>query len=185
MARKDRERWDQRYAAPGSDLDKGPNPLLVRHAPPSFPGIRALELACGLGHNAIWLAKHRYTVDAVDISLEALRRARAALGRQGLAGVNFIAADLDHFALPAYAYDLVVVFRFLDRGLFPAIRAHVRPGGWVIYQTLNVRHLDRVPDCSPDHVLHLGELPRHFPGWTVLEADDGPYMSAIVARKPG
>jgi hypothetical protein len=55
----------------------------------------------------------------------------------------------------------------------------------VIYQTLNVRHLDRTPDCDPDHMLQLGELPRHFPGWTVLVASDDGDLGAIVARRPG
>jgi tellurite methyltransferase len=185
MARSDRERWDQRYATPGNDLKKGPNELLMSHAPPPRPGARALELACGLGHNALWLAEQGYTVDAIDISLTALRRARAEMVRRGLSGVNFVVADLDHFVLPVCAYDLVCVFRFLDRSLFPAIRARVRPGGLVIYQTLNVRHLDRAPDCHPDHVLQLGELPRHFPRWTLLVVSDGGYMGAMVARKPG
>jgi tellurite methyltransferase len=185
MAHTDRQRWDRRYATPGEHLKKEPNDVLIRHVPPPRPGARALELACGLGHNALWLAEQGYVVDAIDISLAALHSARAEMNRRGLSGVNFIVADLDHFALPVYAYDLVCVFRFLDRSLFPAIRERVRPGGLVITQTLNVRHLDRSPDCCVDHMLQLGELPRYFPGWTVLEADDGPYMSGIVARKPG
>ena len=188
MARSDRERWDRRYAAPGPDRPKEPNPLLLAHTPPAHasrsPGARALELACGLGHNAIWLAGQGYTVDALDISLAGLRRARAAMLRQGVRGVNFIAADLDHFALPVYAYDLVIVFRFLDRALFPAIRSRVRPGGRVIYETFNVRHLERMPDCSPHHVLQLGELPRYFSDWNVLAASDEGMTSGIVAQKP-
>lgn len=183
MARSDRERWDRRYATPGDHLQKEPNELLIRHVPPQ-PGARALELACGLGHNARWLAEQGYTVDAIDISLMALRRARADLHRRGVANVNFIVADLDHFPLPLYAYDLVCIFRFLDRRLFPAIRDRVRPGGLVITQTLNTGHLDRCPDCCADHVVRVGELPDYFPGWIVLEARDDEFMSALVARKP-
>ena len=53
MAHSDRERWDQRYTAPLTRLKKKePGALLVRHAPPPYPGIRALELACGLGHDS-------------------------------------------------------------------------------------------------------------------------------------
>jgi tellurite methyltransferase len=184
MARSDRERWEQRYATPGEHLQKEPNELLIRHVLPQV-GARALELACGLGHNARWLAEHGYTVDAIDISLIALRRAHAELRRRGVSGVNFIVADLDHFSLPVYAYDLVCVFRFLDRRLFPAIRERVRPGGLVITQTLNVGHLERCPDCSADHMVQLGELPDYLPGWTIIEARDDQYMSALVARKPG
>ena len=183
MAHSDRERWDRRYATPSDHLQKEANELLIRHVPP-LTGGRALELACGLGHNARWLAEHGYTVDAIDISLIALRRAHDDLRRRGISGVNFIVADLDHFPLPVFAYDLVCVFRFLDRRLFPAIRDRVRPGGLVIIQTLNTGQLARNPDCCADHMAQLGELPGYFPGWTILEARDDQYMSALVARKP-
>jgi len=185
MAQSDRERWDQRYANPITSPKQGPTPLLIRHAPPSYPGIRALELACGLGRNALWLAEQGYQVDAIDISHEALRRAYREMLRRGLSGrVHWIQADLDHFPLPRYDYDLVYVFRFLDRRLFPAIRARVRPGGLVIYQTLNIRHREQFPNTHPDHMLEPGELPGYFPGWTVLEADDEGSYSLFAGRKP-
>lgn len=179
MAQTDRLRWDERYINANKDLTgQKPAELLIRHAPRS--GTRALELACGLGHNALWLAEIGYRVDAIDISFEALHRARAEMLRRGLTGVQFIAADLDHFPLPRYDYDLVVVFRFLDRRLFPAIRERVRPGGLVIYQTLNVR---REGMCA-EHTLQLGELPHYFPGWIVLEAADDGFYSLFAGQKP-
>lgn len=184
MARTDRERWEQRYADPCGSLKKGPHEFLMRHAPPPRPGSRALELACGLGHDALWLAARGYRVDAIDISAEALRRARAAMQQRGLSSVTFIQADLDHFPLPVHAYDLVTVFRYLNRDLFPAICARVRPGGLVIYQTLNVRRLERNPATNPDHMLALDELPRYFPGWTVLDAGSDGYLSHFAGRKP-
>jgi tellurite methyltransferase len=185
MAYTDRERWDRRYHEPRRSLKhKRPNDLLVRFAPPPRPGIRALELACGLGHNALWLAAQGYTVDAIDISLTALRRARHEMLRRGLNGVNFIQADLDHFPLPDYAYDLVYVFRFLDRDLFPSIRERVRPGGIVIYSTLNVYQQSRRRMIAPEHILTPGELPRFFPGWDMLEAGDDDGRSHFAGRKP-
>lgn len=184
MTHRDRTRWDERYSDPIASLKKGPSPLLMRHAPPAYPGCRALELACGLGHNALWLAEQGYQVDAFDISHTALRRAHAERRRRAVTGVHFVVADLDEFTLPQYAYNLVYVFRFLDRALFPAIRARVRPGGRVIYQTLNERHLDRNPNGTPDHVLQIGELAGYFPGWDVIEVDESGYMSAFVGRKP-
>jgi len=185
MAKSDRERWDRRYADPIARLKKrGPNPLLVRHALPVRPGGRALELACGLGRNAIWLAGQGYRVDAIDISLEALRHARAEMQRRNVSGVNFILGDLDHFPLPDIPYDLVVVFRFLDRALFPTIRDRTRPGGLVIYQTFNLRRLELHPTFSQEHLLRPGELAGFFPGWTILEATDEGDTSSFVGRKP-
>jgi tellurite methyltransferase len=181
MSQADRERWDYRYANPGADLKKGPHALLMRYASPPQPHSRALELACGLGHDALWLAGQGYTVDAVDISREALRQARTEMQRRGLRGVNWIQADLDNFPLPEFDYDLVYVFRFLDRALFPAISTRVRPGGLVIYETVNVRRQDSMRE---EHMLQLGELPGYFPGWTVLQADDRRFLSSFVGRKP-
>ncbi len=183
MAQRDRERWERRYADPSRHPQRGANPFLVRNAPPPQPGRRALELACGLGRDALWLAAQGYTVDALDISLTALRRARAEMLRQGLR-VNFLLADLDHIPLAPYPYDLVYVYRFLDRRLFPAIRDFVRPGGVVIYETLNVRRLEESPETSPDFLLGLDELPTYFPGWEVLEAGDDAATSRFAGRKP-
>ena len=184
MAQTDRERWDPRYADASHKLRRGPHPFLTRHAPPAVAGSRALELACGLGRDALWLAAQGYTVEALDISVGALRLARTEMLRRGLHGVNFIAADLDVFPLPRHAYDLVCVFRFLDRRLFPAIRDCVRPGGVVIYETLNVRRLDESPETSPERMLELDELPGHFPGWTVLETGSEGSSSYFAGRKP-
>lgn len=181
MAQQDRIRWNERYT--GADLNqrlrtKKPSDLLVRHMPP--PGSRALELACGLGHNALWLASQSVRVDAIDISIEALRQAQTEMLQRGVTGVQFIAADLDHFPLPRYPYDLVYVFRFLDRRLFLAIRERVRPGGTVIYQTMNIRR----QGVRAEHALQIGELPSYFPGWIVLESADEGETSWFVGRKP-
>jgi SAM-dependent methyltransferase len=182
MAQSDRARWDARYAEPNeSCFPKRPHRLLVRYAPSA---VRALDLACGLGQDALWLAERGCRVDAIDISFVALRQARHEMRRRGLSGVTFIQADLDQFVLPRAAYDLVCVFRFLDRRLFPAIRNSVRPGGVIIYETLNTGHLERNPDAGPDRMLRRGELPGYFPGWQVIEATDDAHMSAFVGRKP-
>ena len=135
MAQSDRDRWDRRYANPSErKLKDAPDALLVRHTPPAAPGARALDLACGLGHNAIWLAEQGYEVDAFDISEVALRHARRDMLARGVR-VNFVAVDLDRFVLPKRTYDVVCVFRFLDRALLPEIRDRVRPGGVIVYQT--------------------------------------------------
>lgn len=184
MSQSDRERWDQRYAAPRRGFTKGPHAILKQYAPPAHPGSRALDVACGLGREALWLAAHGYTVDALDISLRALRQARAEMQQRGLAGVYFIAADLDHFPLPRREYDLVTVFRFLDRRLFPAIRARVRPGGMIIYQTLNIHWANEHPTTNPAHMLQPGELPGYFSGWTPIWTADDEQVSTFVGVKP-
>src|SRR5262245_52724677 len=142
MSSSDRERWEAKYAEKALPGHLAPDDWLIEESTGMPPG-RALELACGLGHNAIWLATQGWQVDAVDISPIGLACA-AALGQRHSAHVNWIAADLDDFTPESAAYDLVVVFRFLDRLRLPRIvEQALRPGGRLIYETFAASHLAR------------------------------------------
>ena len=137
----------------------------------------ALDLACGVGQNAIWLARQGLTVDAVDISPVGIERGRASAAQAGVS-VNFILADLDVWSPQPDCYDLVIGFRFLNRALWPRLRIALRPGGWLIYQTYNVRKLlhagNSAAEFPAEYLLALGELQDTFADWRILEAgDDG------------
>src|SRR5579883_995154 len=118
--------WDQHYSDP-ANLDFTPAPLLVEVADQLPPG-RALDLACGAGRNAIFLASLGWKVTAVDRSTVAIR-----LLRERAAGLTIDArvADLEAggFVIEPSGYDLICDFHYLQRDLFPAIREGVRPGG--------------------------------------------------------
>jgi hypothetical protein len=88
-------------------------------------------------------------------------------------------------------YELVSVFRFLERQLFPAIREATAPGGFVIYETFHERNREtgRKP-TSTAHLLATGELMRAFEGFEILIARDavereGRFYSQLLARRPG
>src|SRR5258708_33029292 len=119
MSASDRKRWDEKYQAKPVPDSLVPDAWLIEQTSNLQPG-RALELACGLGHNAIWLAQQGWTVDAVDVSPVGLANAEK-LAHNVAAHVNWIAADLDEFIPQLQTYDLVLVFRFLDRGRMPGI----------------------------------------------------------------
>jgi len=92
------------------------------------------------------------------------------------------------FPLPAAAFDLLVVTRYLQRDLFPSLRGAVRPGGCVIYETFTVRQRELgVGPTSPDHLLAPGELRALFAGWDVLfdeEVTAPEAVARMVARRP-
>jgi len=146
-----------------------------------------LDLACGWGQNALWLAEQGYEVDAVDISGVALARGREEAARRGLR-VRFIQADLDDYRLPVAAYDLIVVFYYLERRLIPDLRAALRPGGLLVYETFNQAIRTLRPEIQPRYLLEAGELQRLFAGWEMLDHHDGrpgkEMASGIVARRP-
>ncbi len=186
MSGEDRERWDAIYYQRALQGYPPPEALLVAYAPIPQPPPRriALDLAAGMCQNALWLAEQGYLVNAMDISRVALERGRAEMAMRNLRNVNFVVADLEAVSLPEEVYDLVCCFRYLQRGLFPQIRATVRPGGMVIYQTYNVRRLESRPDMNRAYLLEPGELPSYFPGWEVLHDEDVGDVSRFVGRKP-
>ena len=140
-------------------------------------------MACGMGQNALWLAERGYRTTAIDISPVALARGKAEAEARGLT-VNFVQADLDNYTPPQEAFDLVVVFRFLNRRLLPAIEASLRPGGWLFYRTFNTRRLEKDPDIAPEYLLEVGELAQAFSGLELVESKDEGEVSYAICRRP-
>ena len=102
-----REEWDRRYAERELVWSATPNRMLVAEAGDLPPG-RALDLACGEGRNAVWLAELGWDVVAVDFSRVAIEKARRTAAEAGVA-VEFVCGDLLEYVPERAAYDLVVV----------------------------------------------------------------------------
>lgn len=186
MAADDRVRWDENYRAAMGKPYPPPNPLLFEFTPPVQPdeGRRALDLACGRGQNGLWLAAQGYTVDLIDISRVALLRAQEEAGRRGLKHINLIPADLDTYEFEPDSYDLICVFRYLNRDLFPVLRAAVRAGGRILYETFNTRYQQVQPVEHVEYLLRAGELAGTFADWRIAANQDDGTLSRIVAIKP-
>ena len=186
MSAKDRVRWDKIYQQRSQDPYPAPNPLLLQYAPPASEDSRltALDLAGGLGQNALWLAEQGYSVDLMDISRVALQQARTEMTIRNIRNINLLQVDVDDIELKKESYNLVTVTRYLKRDLFPEIMASVIPGGRVIYDTFNVRYLEHVPEFNRAFLLQLGELRGFFSEWTILYEDEADHNSHIVAVKP-
>jgi len=104
----DRDQWNERYG--GDDLvwTSTPNQFLVSEVS-EFPVGRALDLACGEGRNAVWLAERGWTVTGVDFSPVGLAKAnRLAQSRQ--VDVQWIASPVEAWIPPPDGFDLVAVF---------------------------------------------------------------------------
>lgn len=186
MSVEDRVRWDNIFRKRARAPYPAPDPFLLQYAPPAHkPTLRALDLAGGVGQNGLWLAEQGYEVDVMDISRVALKRALAEMGMRNLRRVNLLQMDVDALELKAAEYDLVCVFRYLKRSIFPAIKAAVRPGGRVIYETFNLHYLDIVPEFNRDFLLEEYELESFFSDWRVLFVEDAGHVSRIVALRPG
>lgn len=189
--------WDPNLAVasgPASVRLWQPNHFLVealeRIASDEVRNGLALDVACGSGRDAVFLALRGFNVEAIDVLPDALSRAQDLARRSGVS-IRTGVQDLDRDpTLPKGQCHLVVVFRFLQRSLFSALRDAIRPGGYMIYETfheLNAK-TGRKPQ-NPAHLLSNGELARAFEGFDMLilrEAHerDGRFFSSVMARKP-
>lgn len=185
-----RRHWDKRYR--DGHLPRSASALLRRWLP-QLPGGAALDVACGTGRNALLLAEHGWRVVGIDISPVALRIARTAAAEHGLK-LDLLAANLEDWPLPAARFDLVCVFRFLDRPLCPRFAAALKPGGVVIYETFTIDQRRYAGGPRADAMLlQPGELPTLFPDLDPLEhtegvviEDDRPRaLAGFVGRKTG
>ncbi len=133
MSRAEREKWDERYRSGAYEDRTHPTALLAEWIA-RLPRGRALDVACGAGRNALYLAANDYAVDALDISAVGLERARQDAGHRGLA-VNWLCGDLEETpddVLPHGPYDLIVWVRYVNHALLPHLAARLRSGGHLV-----------------------------------------------------
>jgi 2-polyprenyl-3-methyl-5-hydroxy-6-metoxy-1,4-benzoquinol methylase len=103
----EREDWNVRHGEAGLLFGAEPNRFLVAEVAELRPG-RALDLACGSGRNAVWLARQGWSVVGVDYADVALGQARVLAAERGVE-VDWIEADVREWEPPARSFDLVVV----------------------------------------------------------------------------
>lgn len=146
----------------GSDMMdgniRGPSRLLVDFIP-SLPVGRALDIACGEGRNAIYLAGKGFDVDAVDISDAALNKGRAAVGSLM---INFVAADLEAFQIPENSYDLIINFNYLQRSIVPDIKKGLKAGGYIVFETYTLEQQQFGRPFNTEFLLKPNELLTMF-----------------------
>lgn len=134
--------WDARYTALADQIPDGaPNSVLTDCAANLTPGT-ALDIGCGVGADALWLASHGWSVTALDVSQVALDRAAARSTSAGV-DVNWVCARLEDILLPPNGFDLVTAhypaLRHAEgRDAQRALLSAVAPGGTLLV----VHHAD-------------------------------------------
>jgi SAM-dependent methyltransferase len=103
----DSSAWDERYTGDELVWSVEPNRFLVREVEALPPG-RALDLACGEGRNAVWLAERGWDVTGVDFSKVGLDKARRVADARGVS-VKWERADVTEYAPAPERFDLVIV----------------------------------------------------------------------------
>ena len=184
--------WDDKYRERQALPEREPSGFLVENAGLLPPGGRALDVAMGSGRNAVYLASLGFEVTGVEISPvgceQALESARSAGVR-----IEAVCADLETWAVPESAFEVVIDFNYLQRDLCPRLAAALGRGGVLVFETFTTEQ--RQFGWGPKHdgfLLQPGELRELFPGLEVLayregvrETDRGMRAAAgLVARRP-
>lgn len=194
MAEIDRLHWEDRYTSGHAPVHAAPNRWLAAQAPylqlledGAAAPLQALDVACGAGGTLLWLAARGWSVTGVDISAAALALAQHQLAAAGLLDhAVLIEADLDTWRPLAASCDLLTCFNFLDRRLWPSLRAAVRPQGLICFSTYHRGRLIERPHTNPDHLLAPGELAALVSdwGWRLLARQHNERSEAVLAQRP-
>lgn len=162
--------WEERYRS-GHDAEEGAATALVVEMANKFaPGI-AVDLACGAGRNALYLAERGWAVSAVDGSetaIELLGRRAAARGLNVQTRVANLTAE--DFGMAPDTFDLVLIAYYLQRDLFAKAKRAVKPGG--VFTA--IVHTPEAGEKWTEKRARPGELRAFFAGWEILWDYEGP-----------
>lgn len=178
----DREHWDARYASygPASAGEVGPPPAFLPNEA-SFPTAgTAIEVACGRGRGAVWLATRGMRVTALDVSPIAINFARTLAAEAGVGdSCRFETADLDHGLPSGPRVDLVLCHMFRNPLLDVALVGRLKPGGLIAIAQLSEVDVGPGPHRGP-----VGDLRRRFGHLELVAFDEGDGQAALLARSP-
>jgi SAM-dependent methyltransferase len=165
-----------------------PSAWLTSHRRLLPAGGDALDLACGSGRNAMWLAEQGFRTLAVDRNESALETLSQEASQRQLS-LRTQTVDLENgqpFLQPD-TFDLIVVVHYLHRPLFPSIVTALRAGGVLVYETFTRAQAARGKPTNPAFLLETGELLALVRPLDVLATREGDYegrmVASVVARR--
>jgi 2-polyprenyl-3-methyl-5-hydroxy-6-metoxy-1,4-benzoquinol methylase len=128
---------------------------------------KALDLACGLGANALLLAEHGLDTHAWDISSVALKKLQLFALKKHL-NLSTKQVVIKANILPKNTFDVIIITRFLDRSLTNEIMESLKMGGLLFYQTYVKDKIDSNGPSNPNFLLARNELLRLFKPLTLV-----------------
>jgi 2-polyprenyl-3-methyl-5-hydroxy-6-metoxy-1,4-benzoquinol methylase len=155
-----------------------------------IPRGRTLDIACGKGRNALFLARQGFDVVAIDISAIALEEGRRRAREKSLS-ISWQQSDLEPIRLPENSFDLVINFNYLQRSLIRQLKGALKSGGHVIFETYLIDQKSIGHPKNPDYLLAHNELLDYFRDFRVLyyregkfrDGDEPSFRAGILARK--
>jgi hypothetical protein len=184
--------WDLKYEQGLPSLTI-PDPFFITayktFAEGRFPsGRTALDVAGGLGRHALWLAARDWQVSVVDVSAVAMTTLRQEAERRNLK-LDLFAIDAPEYDFKAKKYDLIVLFYYLNRTVFPRIVSALQPGGLLICKMATHWDFETAVPNAVNWQLQKNELVELLPELRVLDHRERPVRDRgvveFVGAKPG
>lgn len=170
-----------------SENDRQPARFLVDHVD-LLPVGKVLDIAMGSGRNAVYLASRGFEVEGIDISEAAVQNA-CRLAKERNTTIETQVADLEqNYRIPPNYYDVIICFNYLQRSLIPQIRAGLRAGGVVVYETFIIDQIKFGKPRNPDFLLEYNELLKMFCNFRCLRYREGIFdnqkaIASLLAEK--
>ncbi len=165
------QKWDSKYEQISSKALVNPCWNLQQHSRHLPLKGRGLDLACGLGGNARFMAQCGLSIEAWDISDVALTQLNnwAAVNKLK---INPVLVDLNQMLFPYQQFDVIVVSCYLNRQLFAQLEQALKPNGKLFYQAFLAPVQDHAPN-NPDFYIQTGEFNQAWPSLTTLVYGEG------------
>jgi len=175
MSIEDKIRWDKKYK---TQILPTKTVKVVKRYAGLAKGKKALEIACGMGRNAKFLAQQGFEVEALDISPIAIE------SLQNIPNIIAKEVDLDNYVLKENAYDLIVCTYFLKRELFPQIKKALKDDGIFIFETFMHHSENTKVPSNKSFLLNKGELETIFDnGYEILYLQE--FMDDMICGDKG
>ena len=174
MSIKDKEKWDAKYLKKSQLLRPRAASKNLQDYIVYCKGNRALDLACGAGRNAIFLAECGFDVDALDIAEIAIEALNIEAKQKNLLSkINTYQVDLDTYEIKEDIYDIIVMTNFLDRAVLKSSMGALKKDGILFVETYMINDENEKTQSDPNNLLKSQELKEMLnDSWQILHFDE-------------
>ena len=168
-------------------MTQEPSALLLEHLH-LLPKGRVLDVAMGKGRNTLCLAEHGFDVEGVDIDETSVKECLEEATKRRLK-IKARVADLTNYRISPNSYDLVLCFNYLQRDLIPQMKAGLKKGGVILFQTFLIdQHIKFGKPKHKEYCFEHNELLRFFEDFRVIYHKEGflteeRAVASLVAQK--
>ena len=174
MSIKDKEKWDAKYLKKSQLLRPREASKNLQECIVHCKGTKALDLACGAGRNAIFLAESGFDVDALDIAEIAVEALNTEAKKKNLLSkINTYQVDLDTYKIKENIYDIIVMANFLDRTVIDSAKNALKKDGILFVETYMLSDDNEKTQSNADNLLKSQELKNLLDdSWEILYYDE-------------